>query len=110
MKVNLPPFYVGQRVVYITGVHMPKYSVHTVMDIRQHPCGCWIVNINDISIQSDIAIGETVRCLQCDKVFKNTHGSGFLSTSFRPLQEQKAPLMTFSEIKEVEKQEVLIMN
>jgi hypothetical protein len=42
---NLPPFYEGQKVVYITGIAMPKYSIHTVKAVIKHPCGLYSIRI-----------------------------------------------------------------
>lgn len=43
---NLPPFYVGQKVVYITGDNMPKNSIHIVREVILADCGCFILKIN----------------------------------------------------------------
>lgn len=45
-RINLPPFYEGQRVVYIgKGTSLAVNSTHTVTGINQLHCGCWSVQI-----------------------------------------------------------------
>lgn len=106
MKNNIPPFYVGQKVVYITGKAMPKNSIHTVRGAKQHPCGCWAI---DIGRKADTPLHVCYHHRDSDALFTNGIG-WFVSESFRPLQEMKAPMLTFEKIKESEKEEVLILN
>lgn len=47
-NINLPPFYVGQRVVVLkTGIRLNKYDVYVVLGIRKSTCKCqlWEVNV-----------------------------------------------------------------
>jgi len=110
-KLNLPPFYVGQKVVYVEGKSMPKDSIHTVLDIWQEPCGCWIVDVKSSRLHGKVINAENTFCLVCQKHFKTINTkSGIYATSFRPIQEAKPPLMTFTQIKETEKEEILTLN
>ncbi len=99
MKANIPPFTVGQKVVYIGQrefnralIYPPKNSVVELVDINFDFWGMWHYKIKGFEY--------------------NDRGQGcwFHFEEFRPLQEQKAPLLTFEKIKEEEKEEVLIMN
>jgi len=110
-KLNLPPFYVGQKVVYITGKRMPKDSVHVVTGIVKHNCGHFGIYINT----KNFNWGPTTKFCLCEFCGKLTPVSpGSIKTwsplSFRPLQEAKPPLMTFTQIKETEKEEILTLN
>jgi hypothetical protein len=81
--MNLPPFYVNQKIVYITGVNAPKDSIWIVRKIEKHPVFGWLVYV-------DFTIGINI--------------NGAFASSFKPLQEQTFPLITYSKIQE----EVLI--
>jgi len=97
---NLPPFYIGQKVVYITGHNMPKDSIHIVYDYYQSECGCWSIAIDNKPFE----IKETLRrCICCNdirngKAFINN--TGWIYTSFRALKEQSFPLLTYSKVLE----------
>ena len=113
MKINIPPFYVGQKVMYITGDNMPKNSTHIVSDIWQKECGCWVIQINNNIEFATKKSDEVWRCAKCKSSrpnSPNTVKAGWLASSFRAIEEIKTPLMTFKEIREKEKEEVLIMN
>lgn len=104
---NLPPFYIGQKVVYITGANMPKNSVHTVRGVFKQACGCIMILIDR---ESNRMPNDTthVRCVECNK--RVTIGeyidAGWFATSFRPVQEQAFPSLTYSKV--VEKESELI--
>lgn len=117
MKVNIPPFHLGQKVVYITGKSMPKGSVHTVTEMYLPPCGCrYIIGINGVPIKFKSFVADIVRCAACglELPASRYHGlyddGGWNQNSFRPLQESKMPLIKLSQIKETEKEQVLIEN
>jgi len=114
---NMPLFYVGQKVVYITGISMPKNSIHTVSDYVIDPCGCHRVYIDgEIKIVNKGKNPNTslFRCIDCGTVYPKSkgisHDYGWKVSSFRAVQEQSYPLMTFSKIVEKEKEEILINN
>lgn len=112
-KLNLPPFYVGQKVVYITGINMPKNSIHTISEIVKKPCGCCIgIRINNEPFIPTSGFFSNIRCVNCGNIYPRALDTGELwnPESFRPLQQQKFPLMTFSKIVEKEKEEILINN
>jgi hypothetical protein len=99
---NLPPFYVGQKVVYITGISMPKNSVHVVSDVYKKGCGCCIIGINGDKIIFRKPKTGLIECSSCRKGYKSDKifdSKGWNSGSFRPLQQQNFPLMKLSEIK-----------
>ena len=102
-KLNLPPFYVGQKVEYVGWRKDLKGSIHTVLNIYKAKCGCW-------EIESDnLPYGNYKTCSSCKKnvTFIGKVGA---ANSFRPLEEKPLPLLTFQQIKETEKEEVLILN
>jgi len=110
-KLNLPPFYVGQKVVYITGINMPKDSIHTVTGIIKKSCGCYGLYINTLNLpwKDNLPIH---RCAECHSTAIKDHPiiGDWCSKSFRAIEEAKPPLMTFTQIKETEKEEILTLN
>lgn len=111
MKNNISPFYVGQKVVCVNdafsshgkqGESIPKKgSTYTIRDV-----------INE-SGRSSVTLVEIIN----DKMmYENYLGQvifgecRFFADRFKPLQELKAPLLTFEKIREEEKEEVLILN
>ena len=119
-KMNLPPFYIGQKVVYITGINMPKGSIHTVSDIHVQPCGCVSLAIDGEKIKFR-PVKQGYKAVVCDTCCKYNHPSEYKhgihlyawsADSFRPVQEAKPPLikLTLSKIKETEKEQILIEN
>lgn len=97
---NLPPFYIGQKVVYITGIHMPKGSIHTVSDYHEAPCGCKSIAINGHKITRKT--GE-FNCTDHPGEFIGTYDNDdntYYPESFRPLVEQTLPLISYSKVLE----------
>lgn len=117
-KQNIGPFYIGQKVVYITGNNLPKNSIHIVSDLMQDPCGCWSMAINGEKISLYKVENAEITDLICDSC-KLAHPATMkhsdpLScwdvTSFRAIEKAPIPLLTLSKIKETEKEEILIPN
>lgn len=104
-KLNLPPFYVGQKIVCVIGHkdgQFKKGDVFKVQSIkRESCCGNWVVNIG---LRTDYCL---IVC-QCGHI--NNNDDYYSCNRFKPLEEMNAPLLTFQQIKEVEKEEVLILN
>lgn len=117
-KLNLPPFYIGQKVEYITGIKMPKGSIHIVSDIFQSICGCYSININGNKVKTGPfnPLATIWHCEDCNKKGDIHRGDkhkiidGWDPNSFRAIEEAKYPLMSFTQIKEVEKEEILLPN
>jgi len=111
-KLNLPPFYVGQKVVYITGISMPKNSIHVVLGIWRAPCGCWVVDVSESPNYGQYKTEWYLLCASCGNHFQvsKPERQGIFASSFRAIDEAKPPLMTFTQIKETEKEEILILN
>lgn len=44
---NLPPFYVGQKVVCINKnpLYLKYNETYVVKEIKQFPCGCWAIDV-----------------------------------------------------------------
>jgi len=110
-NLKLPPFYVGQKVVYITGKRMPKNSIHTITGIVKHDCGHFGVYINTKNFNWGPTI-KYCKCEICGELSPVSPGSTkpWSTLSFRAIEEAKPPLMTFTQIKEKEKEEILILN
>ncbi len=97
IKNNLPPFYIGQKVVYVTGINMPKDSVHVVKNILKMNCGCYLLDVGKET--------ENYGFLLCTdhnqtrtEIIDNI--AWFYSTAFRPSQEAKFPLIKYSKLLE----------
>lgn len=101
------PFYLGQRVVYTTGLYMPKNSIHVISDIKRRRCGCWAVEINGNKLITEKSTRPLVRCESCFKVNIQNIGEdmiveGWKATSFKPIQESPFSSMTTKEVAEKE--------
>lgn len=104
---NLPPFYIGQKVVYITGRNMPKLSKHIISDIKQEDCGCWVMSINGHKLHSALP-PKPYKGFTCDicngvmfEIWTSTDGlDGWNPNSFRAIKEQSFPLLTYSKVLE----------
>lgn len=94
---NLPPFYIGQKVVYITGERMLKNSTHTVTGIKKRNCGCWSISIDSFNIPSITGKFRCILHINCNWV---DDGISWKATSFRPYKEQSFPLLTYIKILE----------
>lgn len=105
---NLPPFFIGQKVVYITGRSLPKNFESRVLSIRNDGCKCspWLIKIHKDSKEStyDIKKYDNVICATCGCLIPvniyNQQSGYWYATSFRPLQEQKFPLISYSKVLE----------
>lgn len=104
---NLPPFYVGQKVVYIGSI-MPKNSIHIVSDVVLFTCGCCAVAVNSKIVKTEKV--NQIICGTCGKYKKGIkfidNGYAYNSKSFRPLTESPFPTLTMSRV--VEKESVLV--
>lgn len=103
-KLNLPPFYAGQKVVCIKD--WPQYGlikdkVYTITGVLKCTCG-WVgvyygvKNMDSFGFTCYVGGQPNEWCTEPDK--------------FVPIQEQKFPLITLSKIQELEKEEILISN
>lgn len=103
---NLPPFYIGQNVIYIGPsnngfVNGKKYIVKGC----EKKCSCYyLVNVGIKNVYNLI-----LECPDCKSRFTPTE-IWLWHELFRPVRKQKFPLITLSKIKETEKQEILISN
>lgn len=98
---NLAPFYVGQKVVYITGYNMPKNTVCVVTAVFKKPyCNCWHIDINKPNPGGLYNHPGKYNCTECGSVY-TVHESqlrGWAASSFRPLQEQSFPLIKYTRV------------
>lgn len=107
---NLPPFYVGQKVVSIESFDcLVEGHVYTVIKCHLRTCGCgWVVEVNIPNISVDgnrIYKGMTVRCSSCKKLrLSQSNNACYFHRRFRPLQESVFPSLTMSKVVEKESQ------
>lgn len=87
---NLPPFYVGQKVVYIK-----TDTTYTVINMIQAHCGCWAVDVGDKR-----HIGQLYCPEHRDYYDDRSHIDWVKSSNLRPLQEQKFPLISMKKVLE----------
>lgn len=108
---NLPPFYVGQKVVYI-GTKRRLKGTHTILSIHKGCCKCIDFEV-EIETKNNIDIhGATlVQCNECGTIIpaEKYRTYTFCSSVFRPLQESVFPSLTMSRVIEKEK-ELISMN
>lgn len=84
--MNLPPFYVGQRVVALnTGITLVKNKVYTITGIYPSDCGCqgWDVTVGLLTNQT------THRCDVCGRqgLINRTNQRLYLHSLFAPIEE-----------------------
>jgi len=108
MKENIPPFYIGQKVICVIPngklyeTYLIKDKIYTILDINKTPCcNQWSVDVGLRTSHTHVMCGCGVRRYTDYKVG---------AFRFKPLQEMKAPLIMFEKIHEKEKEEILIMN
>ena len=117
MKPIILPFYSGQKVICVKShsqgivIKDKKYIVHRCFI---NCCGYICVEIkgvSDIDTENNIIqVGETIFCEDGKHKLKSTGFHCIDAELFAPIQEQKAPLITFKEILKTEKKEILISN
>lgn len=99
-KLNLPPFYVGQKVVHVGTPYrtLGKNTVHIVEGVRRIPCGCYVLDIH--GEPSDIVYAGPASHSDCGWYGFNPSPNrcGFSTSDFRPLQESKFKAVTFEKI------------
>lgn len=98
-KLNLPPFYVGQKVVCIESKWIGEHPLIFIEEPLKDKT--YTVNYIDYDEFYNIWFIGLTEMNQEDE---------FLSSCFAPLQEVPAPLLTFEQIKQTEKEEILILN
>lgn len=106
-KLNLPPFYVGQKIVALTNGcngNLIKNNEYTVKSIRFRCCA-WLVDVGIVDLESDES-----ECSTCKKTYKFEKIWWLSYILFAPIEKQNLPLMTFSQIKEKEQEQILINN
>lgn len=110
---NIPPFYVGQKVVCIKEHNDPECelrlnNVYTVRSLWLCECG-WSIDVG-IKDSNILLKGDTTYCCDACDVEQNTDSWLLFCNRFKPLQELKVPMLTFEKIKEEEKEEILTLN
>lgn len=75
-------WYVGQKIVYITGINLPKNSIHVIRSLTHMRCGCISIDIGLVKN----AYYDYLQCDQCKSLtYVNTNIRHFSAASFRPL-------------------------
>jgi hypothetical protein len=101
LRESLPPFLPGTKIVAIES-HNPftEGDVFVANSVEKCLCGCgsWVVHINVETFGEFFHFEKKVK------------PNFFLTSRFRPLESKPFPLMTFTEIKEKELEEILIDN
>lgn len=113
--MKIAPFYSGQKVVCVDAGHysgaLSLGSTYTVAECMI-VCRCgWLVSL--VGIKETllvVGIGPIAICNDCGRSFPRRPLHMFFAHRFRPLQESKMPLIKLSQIKETEKEQVLIEN
>lgn len=105
---NLPPFYVGQKVVAIENQSQGAFKSgdeFVVKSITRPMCGCvnhWIV---DVGVKSWCNLIRMTSC--CSKTLQMPDSTWFFNANrFAPLQQQKYPLIKLTKV--IEKGKVLL--
>lgn len=103
MKISIPPFHIGQKVVCVISHSwgfVVKDKIYTIESIEKCNCG---FNVKLVGVTYITG----TRCSICN----HHHSDVYIKYNrFKPLQEQKVPLITFEKIQEKEKEEILVMN
>jgi hypothetical protein len=94
---NLPPFYVGQKVVYTGWRKDLRGKIYTVDLVVKADCGCWNI------FSSTLPDGYYNQCANCFKTSR-TNGTVGCAISFSPLQESVFPSLKLSKVIEKESQ------
>lgn len=103
---NLPPFYIGQTVEYITGINMPKGTKVIVTEVHQESCGCWMIDFKGNS-NTNLSIGTHCICNLCSKpIIVTSINAVWDAKSFKAVQELPFPSLTYKKV--VEKESELI--
>lgn len=97
-KLNLPPFYVGQRVVCINTDGWAEESG------RGDPC-------DGPKYKEELVVNHLyLEDYEWAIVFNKYGSEGYEHYWFKPLESIKPPLLTFQQVRQTEKEEVLILN
>lgn len=94
-KLNLPPFYVGQRIVAIVEKKfLVKGKIYVVIGLHKYKCGCWVVEVERID-------GYETYCGICSTENDLKKGVWHDVEFFVPL-EQTFRSITFEEVIKIE--------
>ena len=103
---NLPPFYVGQKVVAVASHSQGLFKqgqIFTIKSVFISKCKC-----NDWSVTIGYTSNNKLKeCSTCGAVWDNDFS--FSATRFAPLQESVFPSLTMSRVIEKER-ELISMN
>lgn len=89
---NLPPFYVGQKLIYTGWKKELKGTIHIVSELIRQGCGCWHV------ISKTLPLGQYNFCYYCSCFVESNCLHNANAKSFSPLQESPFPSLTMKEV------------
>lgn len=95
---NLPPFYVGQKVVLLVdSINVKKGDVFTVLRCFKHCC-VWLVDVGLLS-----PVYANLGCTKCEAVLRLEKGKPLCPESccFAPIESQFQSI-SFKEVVEIE--------
>ena len=96
---NLPPFYVGQKVVCSSTNSAGTVSIgkiYPILCIKQADCcGVWIV---------DVGVRTNYDMTVCSCGYECKHDNTYLASRFAPLQESVFPSLKLSQVVEKERE------
>lgn len=95
-EINLPPFYVGQRVVCVkdnSSKSIKKGQEFSVLGLNQFSCGCWSIDIGIKSESPRTGCGEhgLHQTAKCNNGIKWFHVKLFapIEQTFQPITLEK---------------------
>ncbi len=95
---NLPPFYVGQKVVsLVNGIKFPelkKGNTYTVLSIHKFSCGCHGINVGIKITHGSLFI----KCCGESTIIPHNGIKYHRSEIFTPLQHAKFPLLKLTRV------------
>lgn len=93
-KLNIPPFYVGQKVVCIKPIKtLVKDKIYTLTGVNKCACGTTIVSWGETD---GIVLG--VDCHSCGRINFKSREFFADSSRFAPIQESKFRAVSFEKI------------
>lgn len=98
---QLPPFYVGQRVVaLVDGINYPfkKGDKFVVNDLAQTPCGCWNIHVGFTPCKPS----PNYYCHLHDSPSVPNNGKGFIGARYFAPVESQFQAITFKEVIAIE--------
>ncbi len=108
-KLNLHPFYVGQKVVCVKPIgDLIKDKIYTISHITKCLCGKICVGVGLVDYEFGYGKYYNAKCCGAKQISVGFYE--FNTDRFAPIQQQNFPLIKLSKIIEKEKEQILIEN